>query len=465
MRAKLVLLAPLLAGCPDRSISGVSVDQGRVEAKFIPAVLERDLDILFQIDTSGSMLEEQQSLRNNFGRFIDVLESLEIGLPNVHIAVSTPDLGTSATDGTNKGMLGGCNGTGEAGALRKLPGTALTFLRDVDNGAGGRTRNYTGTLTERFAELATVGTAGCGIEQHLEALKRTLDANPANAGFLRPNAALAVIVIADEDDCSLANTSIFTGDPTSDPLWGEKANFKCTKEGVVCESPSTDLSVVGPRMGCSANDASTMNTKLDRYEDFLRGLKQNPKKLIMAGILGDHEPFEIFAKPVSGSTTSALKPSCEYAGATGIQYAYPAVRTRELIERFPGQNTVTTICDSDLSGALVDIGRLIVDAVGNPCFLNPLSDADPATPGTQYECAVTELQTFADGTNKELATVPACDDGRTRIPCWRIEADPEGCKHVETDPKLKLIIERGGVPPREDYAVSASCVTVTPDLR
>src|SRR5690606_25633594 len=54
---KLALLVPLLAGCPDRTIAGVPVDQGSVDTKIIPAVPRRDVDILFLIDDSGSMEE------------------------------------------------------------------------------------------------------------------------------------------------------------------------------------------------------------------------------------------------------------------------------------------------------------------------------------------------------------------------------------------------------------------------
>src|SRR5262249_2050771 len=54
----------------------------------------RDIDILFLIDDSPSMGDKQTNIRNNFSSFIDVLASIEGGLPNVHIGVISPDLGT-----------------------------------------------------------------------------------------------------------------------------------------------------------------------------------------------------------------------------------------------------------------------------------------------------------------------------------------------------------------------------------
>ena len=77
MRAEKLWLLGLLAsvgGCPDRTIAAVSVDQTKVEEKDFPATLRRDVDILFLIDDSGSMKEEQDSLKANFHRFISVLE-------------------------------------------------------------------------------------------------------------------------------------------------------------------------------------------------------------------------------------------------------------------------------------------------------------------------------------------------------------------------------------------------------
>src|SRR6187397_1802808 len=79
----------LLAGCPDRTISEVNPQQGRVEYKDIPVTVNRDIDILFVIDDSPSMLDKQTNLKNNFPNFINVLDTIEGGLPNVHIGVAS----------------------------------------------------------------------------------------------------------------------------------------------------------------------------------------------------------------------------------------------------------------------------------------------------------------------------------------------------------------------------------------
>src|SRR5215210_5752513 len=122
-------LGLLSTGCPDRTISEVNPQQGRVEYKDIPVTVNRDIDILFVIDDSPSMLDKQTNLKNNFGNFIDVLNTIQGGLPDVHIGVVSSDVGTKATtDGpaTAIGQIGngGCSGNGKSGNLQT--GTAGT---------------------------------------------------------------------------------------------------------------------------------------------------------------------------------------------------------------------------------------------------------------------------------------------------------------------------------------------------
>ena len=92
------LLLAALAGCPDRTISEVNPSQGRVEYKDIPVNLNRNIDILFVIDDSGSMADKQNNLAANFPNFIDVLNTIQGGLPDVHIGVVSSDMGVSTHD-------------------------------------------------------------------------------------------------------------------------------------------------------------------------------------------------------------------------------------------------------------------------------------------------------------------------------------------------------------------------------
>ncbi|HET9482985.1 MAG TPA: hypothetical protein VFO79_03440, partial [Xanthomonadales bacterium] len=425
MRATSVTLLALAivpsSGCsPDRPVATVHPEQAKIETKEVPGVPNKDIDILFVVDDSGSMKEEQDSLRQNFSRFIGILDSIPGGRPNVQIGVITPNLGTTAIDGSSAPTLGACTQSGgERGELRALGAGGPRFLRDVATAGGGRSTNFTGTLADAVSQLATVGNAGCGIEQHLEATKRALDNNPANAGFVRENAYLAVIVIADEDDCSLAKSSLFDAAP------GDVINFRCTTEGVACDTPDAPFdTAAGRRTDCHPKFDSTVIAPVDRYVDFLKGKKRDPRDVIVAGILGDPEPFDIVAKP--GTTQMLLGRSCTYNGPSGEQFAFPAVRTADFLAQFTN-HARTTICDADLSDGLEQIAVLLRRTIIDACFEYTLSDADPRTEGVQYDCSVTEVRRHANAPDEELRVLPPCGGS---VPCWRIEEDPLECDYT-----------------------------------
>ncbi len=418
-----------------------------VETKDLDAVPNRDVDILFVIDNSGSMAEEQSSLRANFGKFMDVLATIEGGMPNVHIGVVTSSMGQSASDGTGSAAFGaGCAGAGDDGVMRMAPNISGRFIIDEESAGGARTRNYAGSLADAFSALADVGTAGCGIEQHLAATKRALT-NTTNAGFLREHAKLAVIFIADEDDCSLAHKALFEG--ATD---GTIVNFRCTSAGIECDG-SDDLETPGLRTECHPKADSQYLHDVDGYVDFLRGLKADPSRdVIVAGIVGDPDPVEI-TKDNAGH--SLLKPSCQYSG----QFAYPAVRTADFLSQFE-LSVRETICGADLSDALVQIGALLKRGFGDPCFESVLADLDPDTAGLQPDCAVSDVQVRPDGNAGLEYVIPPCSLG-ANTPCWRVELDEAKCFYTPT--KLKLVVDRGGVIPPSDIHLRASCVTADGD--
>lgn len=439
MRTSSFIWLLLLAGCPDRPIGSVDPVQVKSETMTLPASPNRDVDILFVVDNSGSMEQEQASLRANFGKFMDVLSTIEGGIPNLHIGVVTSNLGQRAGDGVGTNSLGAaCAGSGDDGVMRTAPAVDGRFLIDEEAPGGARTRNYSGTLASAFAELADVGTDGCGIEQHLAASQRALT-HPSNAGFVRDTAKLAVIFIADEDDCSLDHKALFDG-----TVSGAEINFRCTREGIECDGGSLDTP--GVRTSCQPRIDSPYLGEIDSYVDFLARLKPAAEKnVIVAGIVGDPDAVRIDKE----GPQSVLAPSCTYGG----QYAYPAVRTASFLDRFP-QSVRQTICEGDLSGALVQIGALLKRSFGDPCFTSEIADLDPA-PGLQPDCTASDYRTLPDGSEQEVRMIPSCAFGQ--IPCWRIEEDAQQCHYTRT--RLKLAIDRGGELPGADMFVKATCAT------
>lgn len=463
--ASSILGLSLLAGCPDRTISEVTPQQGRVEYKDIPVHINRDVDILFVIDDSPSMLDKQTNLKANFGSFIDVLTTIQGGLPNIHLGVVTSDLGAKgALDASPGGGIGtgqgACNGLGKAGILQ-TQGTALVtgkFISDTLNSDGiTRTTNYTGDLKTAFSAIASAGANGCGFEQHIEAAKQALlPTNTANAGFLRSDAYLAIIIVGDEDDCSMAHSTLIGPDTNT---LGPLQSFRCTRFGVICDQGGADpsaMNVVGPKGSCHSNESGQYLTKIADYVTFFKGLKSDPNSVIVADIGGPPTPVttELRAPTGGGSPIPALAHSCTYVDSSGsTEVADPTVRVNELLTGFPNRSTYSTICQQDLSGGLTLIAQLLKTVIGSPCIDGMLE--------TPYDCSVSDITKFGKPDQKETV-LPECDNmtapaSSGNKPCWAIEMDATAC--AMSPGMLKLAVERGGTPVADDTHVVSYCVT------
>jgi hypothetical protein len=165
-------------------------------------------DILFVVDDSGSMADEQQNLADNFSSFIDqtaLWAEYRIGVvstditsqggqrggnqsftysPTYPFVLSDFDMNTCASTGIDHGCF-----RGPDPALRLIDGAQLT--RDEQIAA--------------FADNVRVGTCGGGVEGGLEAMLealRQMGPGGCNEGFLRSYANLVIIIVSDEDDTS-----------------------------------------------------------------------------------------------------------------------------------------------------------------------------------------------------------------------------------------------------------------------
>lgn len=182
-----------------------------VKEDVIVQITTPEVDILWVIDNSGSMSEEQQKLKDNFGEFIKFF--VDSGL-DWHIGVTSTD-----TD-ADRGRLQG------TGGLRYMTG-------DTPN------------PVETFRQMATLGTNGSSDERGRRAAHMALtDPNLSgyNAGFYRDSASLHLVVISDELDSS-------GNDPTSNEFINFLNSLKEDPEMV------TFSSIVGPEAGCATSDS------------------------------------------------------------------------------------------------------------------------------------------------------------------------------------------------------------------
>ena len=192
MRAALsIALCSFLAACTDHDVTEVAPSGGGETLDRYHQERDLQLDILFVIDDSASMEDEQSSIGARFGELTRALETLPGGLPSVHIGVVSSTVGLLPFTAQSCPALaddGKFRVGAQVGASCRLRGR---FIQDEKLPDGTRVKNYDGTLAEVFACTARLGTAGCQFEQHLEAIKRALS-EPANTGFLRDHATLAV---------------------------------------------------------------------------------------------------------------------------------------------------------------------------------------------------------------------------------------------------------------------------------
>jgi hypothetical protein len=122
------------------------------------------------------------------------------GDADLHIAVVTADVGDER-DIARTPLPGYCAGWGDAAELRRSVLVDGPFIHE--RAVGGVTEsNTSGTVYAALAALADVGAGGCARARPLEAMRIALDHDPHDGGFRREDAALAVVIVAAQDDDS-----------------------------------------------------------------------------------------------------------------------------------------------------------------------------------------------------------------------------------------------------------------------
>jgi hypothetical protein len=140
----------------------------------------KKLDVVWIIDNSGSMADEQASLGANFSAFIDNFITKDV---DFRMAVTTTDV--SSAD--------------RKGRLVQGSDTKLTAARAQADEA---------RFKEDFTTLVRVGTRGSGNEKGLEASEGFMQKYAKT--FLRDDAYLAIVVVSDEEDQSAQSVKHYT---------------------------------------------------------------------------------------------------------------------------------------------------------------------------------------------------------------------------------------------------------------
>ena len=339
-----------------------------------------NVDILFVVDDSPSMLEEQASLAAVLPAMLSRLASGDVdgdGVPDkepiesIQIGVLSPNMGTVGVDRPEcpGGQFGGDDGIlrTEIGLTQaEVTGLGQSFYESCARGLDdapsfveylprpGEAPPDDVVLDMRCRALT--GTQGCEYEAPLEAALRAttparsnlrfFSANDselghgdgANRGFLREDSLLIVVVISDEDDCSIADPAFFSASGS---------------EGL-------------PEITCAIDGAAELHS-LSRYVSGLLALRP-AEDLIFGAVVGVPEPLltepldffsilddsRMVVRPNPDGT--GLESSCTVAGPRGDPATPPRriVRLAAELASRGGEVALSSICQPGRYMTLVE---------------------------------------------------------------------------------------------------------------
>ena len=412
-----VTCCALVSACSDRPPPVDSPPS--IEVTAFRALPRHELDLLFVVDDSPAAAA-LPALGDYVAPLYDVLSTLDPPSYDLHVGVVTGDLGTTGSlDPAHAApAVGACADAGDDGVL------VAPFLADALHDDGSRVTTAPGSpLTVLATQLAT-GHAGCELQQHTRALHRALT-QPANAGFLRSTAALGVILVGTQDDCSVRDATMFTT-----PL----QPYRCTTEGLRCDQP---LDSAGAKAGCTAREDSTMVAPIAPIAQFLVDMKGDARSVMVATLTAPPVPVTVEAR----GSGLGLAPACSFVDTSGaLHAAFPAVRDAALLAALPGAAIAQAApCQENLAPAFAQIARAVKTTLGDPCIdTTDLHDDDVLTPGIQPFCGVEDVRDGGD----PPAILPRCPSASGD--CFELVSDPRVCP--ATPEHLRVRITRAAPP-------------------
>lgn len=234
------------------------------------------MDIVFVVDDSGSMEEEQVNLAANFPKFVAKIDSFTTASGSKldwRAAVTTTGRTAKYTMEVNLPV--------PIPGAPKLPPTPVSEKGDDGafrmTAACGTTKRWVErsdpNASTDFSCLAQVGTGGPALEMPLEATKLALNdrmADGTNAGFLREDALLAVVILTDEDDCSRDDndfTYVATDECSTANGMKPVVDYKNMLDNVAKGSGRWATAVIAGEKSCSSSFGDAVEAK--RLKEFV----------------------------------------------------------------------------------------------------------------------------------------------------------------------------------------------------
>lgn len=400
-------LASSAAGCNPESpavaghcTEGSECVQAQLQLKSVDK-----LDILVVVDNSASAHNELELFKSELPRMLSAFvngNDPDAGqfppVQSVNLAVLTSDMGLGALDALparwhSAVPLWGCNENGDDGRfniyseedIQHCDPTRPAFL----SFRGG---SATVSAIDSVACVPSLGSDGCGFEQPLEAILKSLTpansdltftageghGSSAHSGFLREDSLLVVVVVSDEDDCSIANTGDFFSaveDSFSVNTFCHLASDQLHPvlrytQGLKSLRPLKDDVIFAVVAGVPPALIAQQSQNPDSQDAFFKTVLSDPA---MKAQLNEVDltppappappapPGEDAAPPpqMPTKTFRPIEPSCTNQDES--RNAIPPRRLVEVAQSFGENGVVGSICDDDFGSGVGNIMRTVAE--------------------------------------------------------------------------------------------------------
>jgi hypothetical protein len=383
--------AGLWGGCSSPVDEPGSTIPGTCESE-APIIPVQKTDILFVIDNSGSMEEEQEGIARELPTFIAELkegaglaQDFRVGVITTSVYLRADINGDGVPEPTEQYDQPPYDEAGRLQPVRAVDGTETgeRFLESSDP-----------QLVEKFRLLVQQETGGSGQEAPFEAVRRALEPGK-NPDFLRDGARLLVVLVTDEDDCS-----------------------STSREPPVFVTP---LNPAAPRDEC-AEQADKL-TPVAEYHAGLMALRdgQGAKREVLWATIG---PVGLTDKAAQLIVADGRVKNVDCPNSYG-----PGIRQKQMASLFdPSLANLDSICRTDSSGqpSYGEVLERIASIAVTSQSIEVMNLPDPALVQVQITRANGDVQLCTTG-GGQLAYEPAAQGRAPRLiflgDCLRRDTD------------------------------------------
>jgi hypothetical protein len=317
----------------------------------------RPVDMLFVVDNSMSMIEEQARMREAFPALIaGILDPPSPTRPvtDLHVGVVSTDMGTGSHElETCPDPVDGDDGVLLHEPSDEVSGCDTSYPPFLGYASETPDPGAIDWISQGFACIASLGIDGCGFEQQLKASTRALidHRDGANAGFLREDSIVVVVYLSDEDDCSIAAGSEGIFDPLDSSL-GHLA-LRCFNHSYMLESITTYIDGL----------QSIRPSSPDLLTAFIVGVPRDPACEGQGNDITGCLMHEAMTEAVDPGSMTELLPACQALDA-GTK-ATPARRFVLVAQDLSEQAFVQSICSPDYGQTVEWLMARIGDLAGD----------------------------------------------------------------------------------------------------